>query len=280
MSRAMIVLNSDSDRERASRWARQVTWGTRIEFKAPKRTDDQNALMWVLLTKVAQQASHMGKKYTPDEWKILFMHACGREVQFLPALDERTFIPWGQSSSDLSKQEMTDLIEFIYSWGAEHGLSLDKPSDAPPPSDAADDSHSVEGQGSGASSPADAAPEPSGDEPDQPETDATQPKTAKPADPQPGASVSEVLSDEDLTWLKTSARMLWQATGVGEQELLGATFSGLRNDFTPATISDKAKDRIKSIKEKCKLVCFGERTAADVLPQICMNACCSEKDLM
>jgi hypothetical protein len=50
------------------------------------------------------------------------MHACGREVQFIPSLDNATFIPWGQSSSDLSKAEMTELIEFIGMWGAENGV--------------------------------------------------------------------------------------------------------------------------------------------------------------
>ena len=39
------------------------------------------------------------------------MHACRREVQFIPALDGQNFIPWGQSSQDLSKDEMSDLLE-------------------------------------------------------------------------------------------------------------------------------------------------------------------------
>jgi hypothetical protein len=83
--------------------------------------------MWAMLTDVAEQAEHNGRRYTPDQWKVLFMHACGREVQFIPALDGSTFIPWGQSSSDLSKQEMTDLIEFIFAWGAEHGVAFQEP---------------------------------------------------------------------------------------------------------------------------------------------------------
>lgn len=127
MSRAMIVISSASDRERASRWARKAPTGTRILFKAYKRTLAQNDRMWAMLTDVAQQATHMGRKFTPDQWKVLFMHACGREVQFLPSLDGATFIPWGQSSSDLSKVEMTDLIEFIFAWGAENGITFQEP---------------------------------------------------------------------------------------------------------------------------------------------------------
>lgn len=135
MSRALIVINGNVDRQKAAAWAHKAPVGTRIEFKAAKRTLDQNSLLWAALTDVAQQATHMGQKYTPDEWKILFMHACGREVRFLPGLDEKTFVPWGQSSSDLSKQEMTDLIETIFAWGASHGVIFND--NSPPSQEAA-----------------------------------------------------------------------------------------------------------------------------------------------
>ncbi len=122
MSRALITLSTPADRDRATRWMRELPPGTRVEVKAPKRSLPQNDRMWAMLTDVATQKEHAGRKHSTDQWKTLFMHACGREVQFLQALDNTTFIPWGQSSSDLSKEEMTDLIEFIHSWGAENGV--------------------------------------------------------------------------------------------------------------------------------------------------------------
>ena len=124
MSRFVIVVGSDADRNRASRWALKARPGMRIEFKEAKRSLDQNNRMWAMLTDIAAQKQHAGRKYTPDQWKVLFMHACGREVQFLPSLDNATFIPWGQSSSDLSKQEMSALIEFMFAWGAENGVTF------------------------------------------------------------------------------------------------------------------------------------------------------------
>ncbi|HXJ59400.1 MAG TPA: recombination protein NinB [Verrucomicrobiae bacterium] len=130
MSRALIAIHGNADRERALRLVTQVPSGTRIEFKGAKRSLPQNDRMWAMLTDVATQKEHAGRKYTPDQWKILFMHACGREVQFIPSLDNTTFIPWGQSSSDLSKQEMTDLIEFIFQWGAENGVVFHEPETA------------------------------------------------------------------------------------------------------------------------------------------------------
>src|SRR5689334_4223839 len=127
MGRALVVINHLADRKLIAKWAATVPDGTRVEFKKPKRTLPQNDRMWAMLTDIAQQKEHAGRRYTPDQWKVIFMHACGREVQFLPSLDNSTFIPWGQSSSDLSKEEMTDLIDFISHWGAENGVTFQEP---------------------------------------------------------------------------------------------------------------------------------------------------------
>lgn len=123
MSRAFLVLRDKEGRERAKRWIDAAKFGTRVEFKAARRTLPQNDRMWAMLTDIARQKDHHGVKYTPDQWKVIFMAACGRETQFIPALDGKSFIPWGQSSSDLSKEEMSDLIEFMYAWGAENNVA-------------------------------------------------------------------------------------------------------------------------------------------------------------
>lgn len=120
MTRALLVLNNELDRRRATSWVQKAPVGTRVEFKASKRTIPQNDRMYAMLSDIATQKEHNGRKYTPDQWKVIFMAACGREVQFIPGLDGKTFLPWGQSSSDLSKQEMTDLIEFMLAWGADN----------------------------------------------------------------------------------------------------------------------------------------------------------------
>lgn len=122
MSRAILILSTDAIRQKAIEWVSKAPAGTRVEFKGAKRSTDQNSQLWALLTDVATQAEHNGRKYNTNEWKVLFMHACGREMQFIPALDNKTFLPFGQSSSDLSKAEMSTLIDFILAWGAEKNV--------------------------------------------------------------------------------------------------------------------------------------------------------------
>ena len=122
MSRALLRIDGPVTRARAADLLARVPDGTRVEFKGGRRTLPQNDRMWAMLTDVARQKEHAGRRFTPDQWKVLFLHAIGREVQFLPSLDCETFIPWGQSSSDLSKAEMSELIEFIQSWGVVNGV--------------------------------------------------------------------------------------------------------------------------------------------------------------
>lgn len=122
MSRALIVIGNDRERQRAAAWVAKAPWNTRLEFKAPKRTLDQNAKMWAMLTELAQQLPYHGLRLTPDDWKLIFLDALKREVRMVPNLDSTGFVSLGRSSSDLSKSEMADLIELIHEFGARNGV--------------------------------------------------------------------------------------------------------------------------------------------------------------
>lgn len=122
MARALLILVNSTIRARAAAWLAKAPDGTRLTFQEPQRTLDQNAKMWAMLTDIATQKEHGGRKYSPNDWKVIFLSALGRETRFVPSLYGESFIPIGQSSSDLSKSEMSDLVELMFSWGAENGV--------------------------------------------------------------------------------------------------------------------------------------------------------------
>jgi hypothetical protein len=124
MSRCLLTLSSQADRSRAIGYVRSAPAGSRLELKTARRTLAQNAKMWAMLTDIAEQKFHYGRKFTPDQWKVLFLHASGHGVQFIPSLDGATFLPWGQSSRELSKEETSGLIEFMLAWGAANGVTF------------------------------------------------------------------------------------------------------------------------------------------------------------
>ncbi len=127
MTRALIAIVSEADRQRAARWATQAPAGTRIEYKAPKRSLPQNDRMWAMLTDVATQLPWHGIKLTADDWKLIFLDALKRELRMVPNIDGTGFVNLGRSSSDLSKAEMADMIELISAFGANHGVVFHDP---------------------------------------------------------------------------------------------------------------------------------------------------------
>jgi hypothetical protein len=124
MSRATVILNCKARREQAARWCANAPLGTRVTFQEAKRSNDQNALMWSLLTDVARQVPWHGVRLSADDYKLVFMAALNQEMRLVPNLDGNGFVNLGRSSSNLSKAEMTDLIELILRFGAERDVKF------------------------------------------------------------------------------------------------------------------------------------------------------------
>jgi hypothetical protein len=115
-----VILDGDFSRARAKMLIDKAPPGYVAEVREPRRTLDQNNRLWAMLTDVAL-SKPQGRMHTPEEWKCIFMAACGWEVAFLPGLDGR-FLPYGYRSSKLTKKQMTDLQDFIQAWGDENGV--------------------------------------------------------------------------------------------------------------------------------------------------------------
>jgi hypothetical protein len=130
MSRALVILNGNSDRERAVKWVRSAPTGTRVEFKHSRRSLPQNAKMWASLSDIASQVKWHGVKLSAEDWKLVFLNSLKKELRIVPNLDGDGFVQLGRSSSDLSKTEMSDLIELIHMFGAKHEVKFHEPSDA------------------------------------------------------------------------------------------------------------------------------------------------------
>lgn len=124
MSRHLLILQSSAERARATNYVAKAPAGTRVEFKAPKRSLPQNDMMWSMLSDIARQLPWHGIRLAADDWKLIFLEALKREVRMVPNLDGNGFVNLGRSSSDLSKDEMSQLIELIAAFGAQHGIAF------------------------------------------------------------------------------------------------------------------------------------------------------------
>jgi len=122
MSRALLVLWNDAMRAKAIEWIRRAPKEARVTFKGPQRTLPQNDKMWAMLTDVSTQLAWYGKRMTPDDWKLVFLDGLKRELRLVPNITGDGFVNLNRSSSDLSVEEMTNMIELMFAFGAEHGV--------------------------------------------------------------------------------------------------------------------------------------------------------------
>jgi hypothetical protein len=127
MSRFLLILANDAVRRKAKEWIDKAPTGMRVEFREAKRSTEQNSRMWAMLGDISRQIKHQGRTYDSDRWKVIFLYALGQETEFIPSLDGMSFIPYGPRSSELSVAEMSEMIELMMSFGAEHGVIFHDP---------------------------------------------------------------------------------------------------------------------------------------------------------
>jgi hypothetical protein len=116
-----VILRGQSQRDFAKAMIDRAPVDAVVKIAAAKRTLDQNAKLWAMLSDISR-AKPLGRVATPETWKALVMHACGFAVQFEMGLNGQPF-PTGFRSSEMTKDQMSMLIEWLYQFGAENGVA-------------------------------------------------------------------------------------------------------------------------------------------------------------
>lgn len=119
----MYVLHNDAIRTNAINAVRAAPAGYIVLIKEPTRSLSQNALLWPLLTCIAEQVVWYGQKLSPEEWKDVFTASLVK-AKVVPGLDNN-FVICGQHTSKMSKKMLSDLTELIYAFGAERGVDFE-----------------------------------------------------------------------------------------------------------------------------------------------------------
>jgi hypothetical protein len=114
-------------REAAANAVMDAPNGSVVTISPPPTTWDQTKKMWAMLGEIAE-AKPLGRDAKPDTWKLILMRAMGHETQFELDLKGRPF-PTGFSSKKMGKKAMSEFIEFLYAFGAEHGVKFKEGND-------------------------------------------------------------------------------------------------------------------------------------------------------
>jgi len=91
-----------------------------LEIKREKRSLDQNALFWSVLTDISKQVKWYDQTLTKEEYKDL-LTAGLKKQKAVPGIDGG-FVMLGTSTSAMTKEEMSDLITLAHAFGDERGV--------------------------------------------------------------------------------------------------------------------------------------------------------------
>lgn len=114
-------------------WVQQMTekalagGPVQITLGRERRSLDQNALLWPLLSDLSKQIEWYGEHMAPEDWKHV-MTAGLKKQRAVPGIDGG-FVVLGQSTRQMKKAEFSDLIELIFSFGSERGVKWSDKSD-------------------------------------------------------------------------------------------------------------------------------------------------------
>jgi hypothetical protein len=105
-----------------------------MEIADPPRTLDQNSRMWPMLTDISKQLQWLVdgelQWLTPEDWKTMMTAGLKREQRIAKGI-WGGFVVLGISTSRMKKKEMSELIELMFAFGAEHGIVWSDPTQPP-----------------------------------------------------------------------------------------------------------------------------------------------------
>lgn len=119
-------IKTEQARANAIRTIQQIALdqGLAVEIKKQRRTLEQNAYFWALLTDIAEQLpTYHDIKMTKELYRDLFTGTL-RGCTFVPASDSKGMVAIGGGSSRLNKSEFADLITLVEMFGANNGVKF------------------------------------------------------------------------------------------------------------------------------------------------------------
>ena len=91
-----------------------------LTVKPATRSSAQNRRLWAMLADIAGQVVWHGQKMQSEDWKHIFSASLKR-TRVCPGIDGG-FVVLGQSTSQMTRAEMSEMQELIEAFGAQHDV--------------------------------------------------------------------------------------------------------------------------------------------------------------
>lgn len=124
MSQKVFQLANVIARERCANYAlRHAPDNWVVTFEKPRRGLDINAALHARLSEIAAAVPWAGKLRSIEVWKRLlvaaYMREIGAQIEMLPALDGHGIDVVYAPTSQMTQQQMRDLMTYVDAWAAE-----------------------------------------------------------------------------------------------------------------------------------------------------------------
>jgi hypothetical protein len=99
----------------------------RLEIKTENKSRDQEAKYHAMLGEIAEQAQHLGAKWSAEDWKRLLVDLFAKETglqggKIIPSLDSTGIVQLGLQTRDFTKERAAEFITFLEVWGSANGI--------------------------------------------------------------------------------------------------------------------------------------------------------------
>lgn len=127
MKRTFIMAHNQA-RRNAIQAVQDAPEGWAVTVSEPARNLDQNAAQWPILQAFADQlqwpVNGRMERLTPDEWKDILTCAFKRESVRVAMGMDGGMVMLGQRTSQFSKREFGEWLEFLHATAAEREIEL------------------------------------------------------------------------------------------------------------------------------------------------------------
>ena len=120
--KARYRLNGRTARMMAVQRVQHAPEGWHVDVYPPKRSLEQNNLLWARLGQLSKQVKWDGETLTDEEWKDL-LTACLRKQKVVRGI-EGGLVFLGLRTSAMSKSEFADLLTLMEAFAAERGVTF------------------------------------------------------------------------------------------------------------------------------------------------------------
>jgi len=102
-----------------------------LEIKDATKSRHQEEKYHAMIGEVAKQAQHLGAKWDAESWKRLLVDQFCKDNGLktgavIPNLAGDGIVQLGMQTRNFTKEQACEFVEWLFAWGAEHGVTYEQ----------------------------------------------------------------------------------------------------------------------------------------------------------